>query len=72
MPVRVPEAVVLREELHAAAVVVVLSELAVDASSSFAQDPRIAKILPIDTIKKITFFIYFSFDWFKYQNQYRD
>tara|TARA_B100000029_G_scaffold430197_1_gene441026 strand:- start:363 stop:554 length:192 start_codon:yes stop_codon:yes gene_type:complete len=48
MLVRVPEAVVLREELHAAVVVV---ELAVEESSSLAQDPRINKIVPINTIQ---------------------
>jgi len=39
------------------AVLVVLSVLA--ASSSLAQDPRINKILPIDTIKNNIFFIFF-------------
>jgi len=48
MLVRVPEAVVLREELHAA---VVVAELDVDESSSLAQDPRINKIVPINTIQ---------------------
>jgi hypothetical protein len=50
MPVKVPEAVVLREELHAAAVVVV-------ESSFLAHDPISATMPMINANKKNTFFI---------------
>jgi hypothetical protein len=46
----VPEAVVLREELHAAAVVVA-------ESSDFLHDPMSATIPTIKTSQKIIFFI---------------
>ena len=50
MPVKVPEAVVLREELHAAAVVVV-------ESSDFLQAPMTAIMPTIKTIQNSNFFI---------------
>ena len=54
MPVKVPEAVVLREELHAAAVVVV-------ESSFLAHYPISATMPTIKTIQKSNFFIITSF-----------
>ena len=54
MPVKVPEAVVLREELHAAAVVVV-------ESSDFLQAPMTAIMPTIKTIQNSNFFIITSF-----------
>ena len=54
MPVKVPEAVVLREELHAAAVVVV-------ESLDFLQAPMTAIIPTIKTIQNSKFFIITSF-----------
>ena len=53
MPVRVPEAVVLREELHAAVVVV--------ESSDFLQAPMTAIMPTIMVSKNIFFFIITSF-----------
>ena len=53
MPVKVPEAVVLREELHAAAVVV--------ESSFLAHDPISATMPTIKTIQNSNFFIITSF-----------
>ena len=50
MLVKVPEAVVLREELHAAAVVVV-------ESSDFLQAPMTAIMPTIKTIQNSNFFI---------------
>ena len=54
MPVKVPEAVVLREELHAAAVAVV-------ESSDFLQAPMTAIMPTIKTIQNSNFFIITSF-----------
>ena len=53
MPVMVPEAVVLREELHAAVVVV--------ESSDFLQAPMTAIMTTIMVSQKIIFFIITSF-----------
>ena len=50
MPVKVPEAVVLREELHAAAVAVV-------ESSDYLQAPMTAIMPTIMVSQKIIFFI---------------
>ena len=55
-PVKVPEAVVLREELHAAAVVAVVVE-----SSDFLQAPMTAIMPTIKASQKIIFFIITSF-----------
>jgi hypothetical protein len=51
MPVMVPEAVVLREVLHAAVVAVAVVE------SSFLQDPISATMPTIKTIQNSNFFI---------------
>jgi hypothetical protein len=59
-PVKVPEAVVLREELHAAAVVVVVV-VGVVESSFFAHDTMITATLQIKTSRLIIFFIITSF-----------
>ena len=53
MPVKVPEAVVLREELHAAVAVV--------ESSDFLQAPMTAIMPTIKTIQNSNFFIITSF-----------
>ena len=58
MPVKVPEAVVLREELHAAAVVA--AAVVVD-SSDFLQAPMTAIMPTIMVSQKIIFFIITSF-----------
>ena len=55
MPVMVPEAVVLREELHAAVVVVAVE------SSDFLQAPMTAIMPTIKTIQNSNFFIITSF-----------
>ena len=55
MPVKVPEAVVLREELHAAAAVAVVE------SSDFLQAPMTAIMPTIKASQKIIFFIITSF-----------
>jgi hypothetical protein len=55
MSVKVPEAVVLREELHAAAVVA--AAVVVVESSFLAHDPISATMPMINANKKNTFFI---------------
>ena len=60
MSVKVPEAVVLREELHAAAVVVV-------ESSDFLQAPMTAIMPTIKASQKIIFYIITSFIIEKYR-----
>ena len=57
MPVKVPEAVVLREELHAAVVVLVV----VVVLSFLAQEPISATMPRIKTIQNSNFFIIISF-----------
>ena len=61
MPVKVPEAVVLREELHAAVVVLVV----VVVLSFLAHDPTNAKMPTIKTIQNSNFFIITSLHYRK-------
>ena len=61
MPVKVPEAVVLREELHAAVVVVV-------ESSFFLQAPMTAIMPTIKASQKIIFFKHNLFHYWKMQD----